>query len=233
MSCWDIYLPSPCTNVCGAITETEWRTKLRWDIIAAAVIGAVAGSRILGFLDQLAEHTFTWTQVLSPGGGKTVVGGLLGGWAGVEIIKRTKGIRNRTGDLFAIPLCVGIAVGRLGCLLAGVADNTYGVPTSLPWGIDFGDGIARHPTQAYEILFLCALAFTLRSVAHRPHVQGSIFTIFVASYLSWRLIIDFLKPETVYARLSAIQWASICGIACVVLSWPREPKGETVRRVYE
>ena len=90
-------------------------------------------------------------------GGKTIVGGLLGGWIAVEITKRIRGIHSRTGDLFAVPLCIGIAVGRIGCLLAGLADDTYGTPTSLPWAINFGDGIPRHPTQLYEILFLLAL----------------------------------------------------------------------------
>lgn len=94
-----------------------------------------------------------WSQVLMPGGGKTIVGGLLGSWFAVELGKKLEGITTRTGDLFAIPLCIGIAVGRVGCLLAGLADDTYGKPTSLLWAVDFGDGIARHPTQAYEILF--------------------------------------------------------------------------------
>jgi prolipoprotein diacylglyceryltransferase len=48
-------------------------------------------------------------------------------------------------------------VGRIGCFLTGLADNTYGTPTGLPWGVDFGDRIHRHPTQLYEIAFLMIL----------------------------------------------------------------------------
>ena len=51
-----------------------------------------------------------------------------------------------------IPLCLGIIVGRWGCLFAGLADQTFGVPTGLPWGVDLGDGVPRHPVQIYESL---------------------------------------------------------------------------------
>jgi len=90
-------------------------------------------------------------------GGKTIVGALVFGLISVELMKRYIGLRQSTGDLYAIPLAVGIAIGRIGCFLTGLADNTYGTPTTLPWAIDFGDGIPRHPTQLYEIIFLIAL----------------------------------------------------------------------------
>ena len=80
-------------------------------------------------------------------GGKTIVGGLIGGLVGVELVKLAMGIRRSTGDLYAPALAVAIAIGRIGCLLTGVADDTSGTPTSLPWGMDLGDGVSRHPTQ--------------------------------------------------------------------------------------
>ena len=45
--------------------------------------------------------------------------------------------RRSTGDLFVVPLCVGTAIGRIGCFLSGLEDRTYGTPTSLPWGDRF------------------------------------------------------------------------------------------------
>jgi prolipoprotein diacylglyceryltransferase len=90
-------------------------------------------------------------------GGKTIVGALAFGLVSVELMKRYIGLRQSTGDLYAIPLALGIAIGRIGCFLTGLADNTYGTPTALPWAINFGDGIPRHPTQLYEIIFLLAL----------------------------------------------------------------------------
>jgi len=105
----------------------------RWTVLAGAAVGALVGSRLLGIAEQWPTVLAAWRSghllalVMTPGG-KTIVGGLLGAWIGVEMVKLFSGIRGRTGDLFALPLCVGIAIGRLGCLVAGLADDTYGKP---------------------------------------------------------------------------------------------------------
>jgi phosphatidylglycerol:prolipoprotein diacylglycerol transferase len=189
----------------------------RWLVIAAAAVGALLGSRALGLLEQAPRVPMDWQLFLAPGG-KTIVGGLLGGWLAVEFIKRIRGIRSRTGDLFALPLCVGIAVGRVGCFLAGLADDTYGKPTSLPWGVDFGDGVPRHPTQLYEIVFLVLLGITLWLAERQPHRQGILFRVFMAAYLLWRLLIDFLKPQPLVHGLTMIQWACAAGLVTLALS---------------
>ena len=188
----------------------------RWMVIAATAVGALLGSRILGLLEQAPRRGLTWHDVLLPGG-KTIVGGLLGGWLAVEIVKLLTGIRSRTGDLFAVPLCVGIAIGRIGCFLAGLADDTYGKPTTLPWGVDFGDGIRRHPTQLYELLFLAILGWLLWRWNSRPQVNGRIFRSFMAAYLTWRLAIDFLKPQPLVDGMNLIQWACIAGLVVLAL----------------
>jgi phosphatidylglycerol---prolipoprotein diacylglyceryl transferase len=187
----------------------------RWIVIAAAAIGALLGSRLLGVFEQAPRLTITWHTFLQPGG-KTIVGGLLGGWIAVEITKRVRKIHSRTGDLFAVPLCIGIAIGRIGCFLAGLADDTYGTPTSGPWAVDFGDGVPRHPTQLYEILFLIALAFILHRYNRHPHPEGSTFRLFLFAYLTWRLLIDFIKPQPLLHGLNLIQWACIAGLLALL-----------------
>ncbi|MGA7158900.1 MAG: prolipoprotein diacylglyceryl transferase family protein [Acidobacteriaceae bacterium] len=187
----------------------------RWEVIAVAAVGALAGSRLLGLLEDVPLHAWRWSMVFASGG-KTIVGGLLGGWIGVELMKRARGIQSRTGDLFAVPLCVGIAVGRVGCFVAGLADDTYGKPTRLPWGVDFGDGVPRHPTQLYEIAFLAALAVGLHWYQRRPHPEGAVFRIFLMAYLGWRLAIDFLKPQPLVLGMNMIQWACLVGLVALV-----------------
>ena len=206
----------------------------RWTVLAAAAVGALAGSRLLGLAEQWPSLAAAWHAgrmlevILSPGG-KTIVGGLLGGWLGVEIVKRFTGIRGRTGDLFALPLCVGIAVGRVGCLIAGLADDTYGKPTSLPWAVDLGDGIGRHPVQVYEILFLTLLGFAVSTSRKLP--EGARFRIFLGGYLAWRLAIDFIKPQPLIAGLNLIQWSCLAGIVLLVLGEVvgRKERHEAVR----
>jgi phosphatidylglycerol:prolipoprotein diacylglycerol transferase len=171
-------------------------------VIAAAGFGAAIGMRLLYALSFIGANPFT---------GKTVVGGLLGGWIGVEIAKKLNGIRQSTGDLFVMPAIVAMCIGRIGCFLTGPMDRTAGNPTALPWGIAIGDGVPRHPVALYEIAFLIALGFATRTVRR----QGDQFKLFMASYLLFRLIVDFLKPEPppIAGGLSAIQWACVAGLS--------------------
>src|SRR5262245_6775239 len=66
--------------------------------------------------------------------GKTVTTGLVGAYLGVELAKWLFGVRTKTGDAFALPLALALAVGRWGCFFHGCC---CGAPTGLPWGVDF------------------------------------------------------------------------------------------------
>jgi len=106
-------------------------TPLRWVVFATAVAGAALGSKLLYWFE---DPQLTWQNLHNPAylmGGKTIVGALAFGLASVELIKRFIGLRQPTGDLYAIPLALGIAIGRVGCFLTGLPDNTYGTPTIL------------------------------------------------------------------------------------------------------
>jgi phosphatidylglycerol:prolipoprotein diacylglycerol transferase len=181
----------------------------RWWIFAAAALGAVVGSRALYWVEEPRVWVANWMNPRFLFGGKTIVGALIGGLIAVECTKMRLGITRRTGDLFALPLVIGIAIGRIGCFLRGLDDHTAGNFTNLPWGINFGDG-PRHPTQLYEIVFLLWLAVVIEMVSRRRYREGDLFKIFIAAYFSFRLAIDFLKPETrILAGLSSIQWACV------------------------
>jgi prolipoprotein diacylglyceryltransferase len=181
-------------------------------LIVACVFGAFFGSKLLAWLESAPHYWAHRHEVEAWLGGKTIVGGILGGWIGVELAKRIMRISVRTGDQFVLPLVLGIAIGRIGCFLTGLADHTHGIATSLPWAVDFGDGIRRHPTQLYEIAFLvllgsaCALVRPIR----RP---GDLFRWFILGYLSYRFLIEFIKPRDTIpdVGLSAIQIASAIG----------------------
>jgi len=178
-------------------------------IVAAAIAGAAIGSKLLYWLGDPALTAHHWNDLVYLMAGKTIVGGLIGGLIAVEWIKLRLGILRRTGDLFAIPLCVGIAIGRIGCFLSGLSDDTHGVETGLPWGIDFGDGVKRHPVQLYEIAWLCVLAIWLGWLARKPHREGDLFKAFMIGYFGFRLAIDFLKPGIAFGGLTSIQWACL------------------------
>jgi len=139
-----------------------------------------------------------------------IVGALIGGLVGVELEKRWAGLTRRTGDLFAMPLAAGIAIGRIGCFLSGLADRTHGTPSRLPWAVDFGDGVPRHPTQLYESIVMAAVAVLLGRLTRRPHREGDVFKLFMVVYFALRLAVDFIKPEPrVFLGLGSLQWASV------------------------
>lgn len=195
-------------------------------LIVGCVLGALVGSKLLAWLESPVEY---WSNRHNPAawlGGKTIVGGLLGGWIGVEITKKVLGITQRTGDLFVLPLILGIAIGRIGCFLAGLPDHTHGVATSLPWGVDFGDGIRRHPTQIYEMIFLLGFGAILIGRTWRLP-PGGLFRLFVVGYLTFRFLIEFIKPRyTGYLGLSAIQWVSLAGVTIAAISLARGSRTE-------
>jgi phosphatidylglycerol---prolipoprotein diacylglyceryl transferase len=189
-------------------------------ILVGAIFGALAGSKLLAWIESWPDYLHLWqtTRDLSMfDGGKTIVGGLLGGWIGVEIAKKIVGVRFSTGDLYVFPLIVGMSIGRVGCFLTGLPDHTYGDHTTLPWAVDFGDG-PRHPTQLYDIVFLMLLGITLLIRMRRPHANGRIFRFFICSYCAYRFAVEFIKPTyRPYLGLSAIQIT--CAFAVIICLW--------------
>jgi phosphatidylglycerol---prolipoprotein diacylglyceryl transferase len=209
------------------------RESTRHLVIAAAAVGALLGAYGLA----LAQHPFgpaaPHVALAERLRGKTIVGGLLGGMLAVELAKLAIGERRRTGDLFVLPLCVGIAVGRVGCFLAGLDDHTFGLATTLPWGLDLGDGVPRHPVTLYETLALALIAaWTLHARGRVGLREGDRFRGFLTLYLAFRLGLDLLKPAPrPWLGLSAIQVACVLGLGYLARDWPRLARGTFAARV--
>jgi prolipoprotein diacylglyceryltransferase len=185
-------------------------TRARWTVVAAAVFGAAIGSKVMFWLEDPSETLAHWNDPFFLLGGKTIVGGLIGGLIAVEFEKHRAGLTRRTGDLFAMPLAAGISIGRIGCFLSGLPDRTYGTPSHLPWAVDFGDSIPRHPTQLYESIVMAIAAVVLSRLARRPHREGDVFKLFMVMYFGLRLAVDAIKPEVrILLGLSSLQWASL------------------------
>ena len=160
--------------------------------VAALVFGAGIGAFAFGSMNLWLSQ--------QEGLARSIEGALAGGIVAVELYKRSAGITGRTGARFALPLAVGVAVGRIGCFLAGLDDFTYGTPTSLPWGHDFGDGIARHPVQLYEsaTMVTFAIGYVVCVLRRNAFVTENGFYLAVGFYGAQRFAWEFLKP---YGRL--------------------------------
>lgn len=186
------------------------------------LLGLVAGSLLFGTLNLwLSGQT---------GLAKSMLGGVFAAIVAAEIFKYFAGIRQSTGLYFVPGLVVLIAVGRIGCFLAGLDDFTYGIETQLPWGVDFGDGLKRHPVQLYETLvmftFLCVLLISYPKHPRFWQAQG--FYIFVLVYAGQRLIWEFLKPYSIVLppfNLFQLLCLGLLGYAVVMLLKTRKIYG--------
>lgn len=188
----------------------------RINIIIGAALGALIGSRLLGALEQpykwLASDHF-WMYLYT---NKTIVGGLIGGWIGVELFKKVLKIKQSSGDLFTLPLIIAIFIGRIGCFSMGIYEETYGVESALPWAMDLGDGILRHPVSLYEMLFLIVLGIVIyRLQQYKRFESGLLFKLFMINYMTYRFLQDFIKPVFTYEwiPLSSIQIACLLVLA--------------------
>ena len=158
----------------------------RWSVVTATILGAALGSRLLFLLESPSATIAHLDDPYYLFGGKTIVGGLLGGLIAVEATKRWIGEHHATGDLFAVPLAVGIAIGRIGCFLSGLDDHTAGVATTMPWGVDFGDGMPRHPAALDEAVAMLLLAVWLYRARRRHAHEGDRFKQFMVC--TWRSV---------------------------------------------
>lgn len=192
----------------------------RWLLLACVVFGAALGSKALHVVEHLGYflHGAPMSELL---GGKSILGGLLGGTLGAEAGKLWIGWRESTGDAWVPAIALGLIIGRLGCQLSGLWDGTFGTPTALPWGWDYGDGIPRHPTALYEILAVAVCWALVDRLPARP--AGARFAAFLAGYCLIRLVVEFLKPPyggdlhtglpvAVLSGLTAIQWTAALGL---------------------
>lgn len=183
-------------------------------IIIGAIFGALVGSRIVGALEQPVLWWQSSNPLLYLYASKTVLGGFLGGIAGVELMKKRMDEQRASGDLFVFPMILALCIGRLGCFSMGVHEATFGMPTKVITAMDLGDGQMRHPVSLYEIGFLLLLWPLLGKLQQSGRLaNGALFKLFMIAYLIFRFQLDFIKPHYNYAiGLSAIQICSLLGL---------------------
>ncbi|MCF6311761.1 MAG: prolipoprotein diacylglyceryl transferase [Verrucomicrobiales bacterium] len=173
-----------------------WSKKFRNDqrliqIYAFGVVSAFAGAKI-GFL--LAE---SWLYRNDPhfliylASGKTVLGALLGGYAGVEFGKWITIYRKPTGDWFASAVPLGIAAGRLGCLAHGCC---LGKKCAATWfTITDHAGISRWPAPIAELLFNLTAAVIFYLLRRQKILPGQHFHLYLISYGLFRFAHEFVR----------------------------------------
>ena len=184
---------------------------LRFGYLAAVLFGAGAGAWALGTANL-------WLSGIHEPG-RSVEGALIGAIAAIEAYKKAHGVTVRTGAAYALPLALGIAIGRIGCLLSGLQDNTHGIATGAGWGWDFGDGVLRHTVQLYEGMARAgfALAYVAMMARGSDFWKANGFYLAVLFYGAQRFVWEFLKPyDTAIAGLTLFQIISLILITYAV-----------------
>lgn len=184
-------------------------------IVVFALLGGVIGAKlpILIFnLDLLFQYPENVNLLWS---GKTIIGGLVGGFVAVYLLKRYLKINVRMGNDIAAPAALGMAVGRIGCFLGGCC---YGIPAPDGFGIDFGDGVPRYPTQLYEMIFDFGLfAVLLYMKKTKSPAPGMLFRMLLNAYLIFRFFLEFLR-ETDQAFWGISYYQLICLFCLLVVN---------------
>ena len=155
----------------------------------AAFIGGMLGAKAGFLIANLNAWSFDFVWLAD---GKTVVTGIACAYFAVEMTKLGLGIQVKTGDDYALPLALALAVGRWGCFFNGCC---YGTPTTLPWGVVFHDELHRHPTQIYESLFHTAMAAILFLLARNNSLQTHRLQLYLITYCAFRFLTEYVRPE--------------------------------------
>ncbi len=164
-----------------------------------ALVGFAAG--ILGA--KVTQYVFSGGEGGSLlASGRALLGGVVFGWLGVEIAKRRMGIRRSTGDLFALALPAGEAVGRIGCFLNPCC---IGTKCDLPWAVN-QVGELRHPVQLYSAA-VSAVLFAFLWIRRKSFPQeGDLFRLYLVLFGLSRFGLEFLRDgKPVWLGLSMMQ----------------------------
>lgn len=200
-------------------------------MVAFTVVAGIIGAKLWHVIDTPAEFREAGWRVLWDSAGFAWFGGLVfgisallfqGWWARIGAL--------RTLDLAAPSAAIGYGIGRIGCFLSG--DGCYGLPTNLPWGMSFPNGIEPvfvpvHPTPLYELLAGLAIGWWLWRRAGKPFPTGLILGQYLILSGLARFLVEFIRrnPKILWG-LSNAQLASagsvIAGIVLVVWATSRK-----------
>jgi len=204
-------------------------------ISIAAVAGGLIGARVITAWEHLEYYTALDGIPLSVAiehSGKSLIGALAGGYAGIAIAKRALGYTRSTGDAYLLAIPVATAIGRVGCFLS---ELPLGTPTDLPWGISVppaaaaafvrcpGCELPMHPSMLYEIAFCVVAVIVIIRYRDRVPVPGDGLRLYLLAAAVFRFLVEFVRGNEPQALgLTGPQWVLIPLIGLLVAHFVRQ-----------
>jgi phosphatidylglycerol---prolipoprotein diacylglyceryl transferase len=219
-------------------------------LVASPCLAGFVGAKLYHLLESPTEFfADPWHLLFSPYG-FAWFGGLLAGLATFAFVAWRLVQRNAAEGKFISFLtildtgspaaAIGYGIGRIGCFLSG--DGDYGVPTSLPWGMSFPNGLvpttARvHPTPIYELIVACAIAWFLwrmgstdeagkmqkmvkKQAAHGAAIPpGRVFAAYLILTGVARFLVEFIRinPRSFFGMSNAQAAGGLSALAGIAL----------------
>ena len=193
-----------------------------------------------------SSDCFAWAKFWA--GGLTYYGGLIGATlAALYLLRRDAFPFWKAADMAGFTIPLGLAFGRMGCLLAGCC---FGSSCELPWALSFpprspaSESEAKlgelasarewshyvHPTQIYESAASLAIAAVCLLVVHpRKRYDGQVFAAFLALYAVVRFLLEYLRRDDRGGLfgVSTSQWIGVLMLACAagIHLWRKSRRG--------
>ena len=199
-------------GVYRAKLSNNWDQKQVEDLIFYGALGVVLGGRIgytlfynfSTFIDDPISIFYIWK------GGMSFHGGLLGVIAAYYLFARNhKKTFFQVSDFMAPMVPIGLGAGRIGNF---INKELIGRPmeASMPWAMDYGDHIARHPSSLYQALtegLLLFIVVWIYSSKQRPLMAVS--AVFVIAYGTFRFITEFFRTPDSHIGFLAFDWLTM------------------------
>ncbi len=198
------------------------RFKILISVIFVVYIG-LAFSHFTSFLIYYPKFILKhpWRMFIFWEGGLTAYGGIIGGVLGLFIVAKSTNFSFwQIADIFTPSLAIGFFFGRIGCFLNGCC---YGIPTDLPWGINFTNpdsvapgGVIRHPTQIYEAIGWFFIFLYLWNKKDKVLVKGDLFITLIVAYGGLRFIVERFRADSVFVFHTPLKMAQLIGLIIVI-----------------
>jgi len=144
----------------------------------------------------------------------------------------------QVSDFIAVMVPLGLGFGRIGNF---INKELWGRPvdSAVPWAMDYGDHIARHPSSLYQALSEGLLLFIILFVySRKPRPTMAVSGVFMTGYGSLRFITEFYRTPDAHLGFVMFDWMTkgqqlsvpmvLFGLTILILAY-RKPteKGST------